>query len=62
MLSHIFQFLRSEDGPTSVEYAILLGLILMAIIGSIAVIGTITQESFNYSKSEIERTFPDFGV
>lgn len=62
MLPQIVQFLRSEDGPTSVEYAVLLAMILMAIIGAIAVIGTITQESFNYSKSEIERTFPDFGT
>ncbi|GAA4427363.1 Flp family type IVb pilin [Bremerella cremea] len=62
MLPKIVCFLRSEDGPTSVEYAILLAMILMAVIGSITFIGTLTKDSFNYSKTEIERTFPDLGV
>ncbi|MBA2116253.1 Flp family type IVb pilin [Bremerella alba] len=62
MLPKILHFLRAEDGPTSVEYAIMLAMILMAVIGAITVIGVITQESFIYSKSEIERTFPDLGV
>lgn len=58
MLAKILQFVRSEDGPTAVEYAIMLAMILMTVIGSIAVIGNLTQDSFNYSKSEIQRTFP----
>ena len=58
MLPHILRFVRSEDGPTSVEYAIMLAMILMAVIGSIAVIGNLTKDSFGYSKTEIERTFP----
>ncbi|MEW4452555.1 Flp family type IVb pilin [Bremerella sp. JC817] len=62
MLPKIVRFLRSEDGPTSVEYAILLAMILMAVIGSITFIGTLTKDSFNYSKTEIERTFPDLGI
>ncbi|MFN3148334.1 Flp family type IVb pilin [Bremerella sp.] len=62
MLPKILNFLRSEDGPTSVEYAIMLAMILMAVIGSITFIGMLTQDSYNYSKNEIERTFPDLGV
>ncbi len=62
MLPKILHFLQSEDGPTSVEYAIMLAMILMAVIGSITFIGVLTQGSFNFSKSEIERTFPDLGV
>ena len=62
MLPKILRFIRSEEGPTSVEYAILLAMILMAVMGSIAFIGSLTKDSFNYSKTEIERTFPDLGV
>ncbi|PQO36152.1 Flp family type IVb pilin [Bremerella cremea] len=62
MLPKICKFLQSEDGPTSVEYAIMLAMILMAVIGSITFIGMLTQGSFNFSKTEIERTFPDLGV
>jgi len=62
MYAKLKNFLVSEDGPTSVEYAILLAMILMAVIGSITVIGVLTQGSYNYSKDEIERTFPDLGV
>ncbi|QDU73861.1 hypothetical protein Pan97_08610 [Bremerella volcania] len=62
MLPKILHFLRSEDGPTSVEYAIMLAMILMAVIGAITFIGMLTQDSYNYSKTEIERTFPDLGV
>lgn len=62
MLPKILNFLRSEDGPTSVEYAIMLAMILMAVVGAVTFIGVITQGSYNYSKTEIERTFPDLGV
>lgn len=32
-------FLASEDGPTSVEYAVLLALILAAVLGAIGAVG-----------------------
>ncbi len=35
----IRHFMASEDGPTAVEYAVLLALILMAIIGAIGAVG-----------------------
>ena len=37
-------FLAAEDGPTAVEYAVLLGLI---IIGSIVIIGTLGGQVLN---------------
>jgi len=33
------RLLREEDGPTSVEYAVMLALILVAIIGAIGAVG-----------------------
>lgn len=35
----IRRFYRSEDGPTAVEYAVLLALIVIAAIGAIRALG-----------------------
>lgn len=39
----IRRFLTATDGPTAVEYAVLLAMILMAVITSIAAVGTQTS-------------------
>ncbi len=39
--------LRREDGPTAVEYAVMLALVLMALIAGIAQIGGLTSTMFN---------------
>jgi pilus assembly protein Flp/PilA len=38
----IRHFVASEDGPTAVEYAVLLALILMAVMGAIGAVGAQT--------------------
>lgn len=40
----LMDFLREEDGPTAVEYAVMLALILMVVIGSVATVGMETVE------------------
>ena len=35
----ISRLIREEDGPTAVEYAILLGLIMLAIVASVSYVG-----------------------
>jgi pilus assembly protein Flp/PilA len=40
-------FLKKEDGPTAVEYAVMLALILVAIFAAVANIGTTTSEMYN---------------
>jgi len=32
MISRVRQFVTSEDGPTAVEYAVLMGLIIVALV------------------------------
>jgi len=59
MVHSIAHFLKSEEGPTSVEYAIMLAMILMVVVGAITTIGVITHDSYEHSKNEIVRTFPD---
>lgn len=39
MFRQIARFLREEDGPTAVEYAVMLAMILMAVLGVIGVVG-----------------------
>ena len=39
-LSQVRQFVESEDGPTAVEYAVMLALIVVAIVGIVAALGT----------------------
>lgn len=40
-------FLKKEDGPTAVEYAVMLALILVAIFAAVANIGTTTSEMYD---------------
>ena len=40
-------FVKREDGPTAVEYAVMLALILVAIFAAIANIGNTTSEMYN---------------
>jgi pilus assembly protein Flp/PilA len=36
---HATDFLRREDGPTAVEYAVMLALVVVVCIGSLVVLG-----------------------
>ena len=50
----IKHFLQSEDGPTAVEYAIMLALIVIVCLTAIQAIGTNTNSTFERIASEIE--------
>jgi pilus assembly protein Flp/PilA len=41
------QFIKAEDGPTAVEYAIMLALIVMVCLTAIQVVGTNTSEMYD---------------
>ena len=47
VLHSVKNFLVSEDGPTAVEYAIMLALIVIVCIGAVQTIGTNAQAKFN---------------
>ena len=36
VISRVQRFMVSEDGPTAVEYAVMLGLIVVAIVGVVS--------------------------
>ena len=41
------EFLKREDGPTAVEYAVMLALIIVVCLASISLIGTNANTTFN---------------
>ncbi len=41
------RFLVSEDGPTAVEYAVMLALIIIVCLTAIGTVGTKTSATFN---------------
>jgi pilus assembly protein Flp/PilA len=43
---HFKSFLRSEEGPTAVEYAVMLALIIVVCIGAITTLGANTNQTF----------------
>ena len=52
MLPHIrrrvVEFLKAEDGPTAVEYAVMLALIIVVCIVAISALGSNASNTFNY--------------
>jgi pilus assembly protein Flp/PilA len=49
----IVGFLKREDGPTAVEYAVMLALIIMACIASVNALVSATDQSFKSTDSKI---------
>jgi pilus assembly protein Flp/PilA len=53
----IWQFLREEDGPTAVEYAVIVALILAVCITGFLFLGRETNESMDSSSVAISGAF-----
>jgi pilus assembly protein Flp/PilA len=43
----LWNFVKSEDGPTAVEYAVMLALIVVVCIAAISVLGSNANNTFN---------------
>lgn len=41
------RFLVSEDGPTAVEYAVMLALIIVVCLAGVSAVGTKANDKFN---------------
>ena len=46
MLSRVKSFLKSEDGPTATEYAVMLALIIVVFITAVTAIGNSASAQF----------------
>ena len=49
-------FLHSEEGPTAVEYAVLLALIIIICLASIRILGTNSNKAYGTVGASIGRT------
>ena len=54
IVSKFLRFLRDEDGPTAVEYAIMLALIFGVIIASVGTLGSETNTMYEDVSGEVE--------
>lgn len=53
VLHSVKQFLVSEDGPTAVEYAVMLALIVVVCLTAIQAVGTNANNKFNAVKNAL---------
>ena len=47
VLSRVAEFLQREDGPTAVEYAVMLALIIVVCLAAISVVGKNASATFS---------------
>ena len=53
LTAKVVRFLQSEDGPTAVEYAVMLALIVVVCLTAIQAIGTNANVTFNSIASQL---------
>ena len=53
----VVRFLRDEQGPTTVEYAMLLLLVFLAVLTALVGLGQSTADSFEDSSNSVEQAF-----
>jgi pilus assembly protein Flp/PilA len=56
LTSHLSAFLRGEDGPTAVEYAVMLALIIVVCISAITSLGSNANNTFSYVATQVGAT------
>lgn len=55
-IKNVRAFLQAEDGPTAVEYAVMLALIVVVCLISISTIGTRSNTTFNSVSTKLGGT------
>ncbi len=50
---NVVKFVKAEDGPTAVEYAVMLALIIVVCITAITALGTNANNTFSYVGNKI---------
>jgi len=52
----VLGFLKNEDGPTAVEYAVMLALIIVVCVTAITTLGTNANTTFSYVGTQVGGT------
>jgi len=50
----LIRFLKSEDGPTAVEYAVMLSLIIVVCLTAISALGTQANNNFSATDAKLK--------
>lgn len=58
-ITRLGKFLREEDGPTAVEYAILLAVIILSSIGAVLMTGDVQKALWIDSGNTLSGAFQD---
>ncbi|MFO0941904.1 MAG: Flp family type IVb pilin [Pirellulales bacterium] len=53
-MAKLLRFLRNEDGPTAVEYAVMLALIIGTCAGVVHTLAQATRSNFDKSSQSID--------
>ena len=53
LITKVQKFMQAEDGPTAVEYAIMLALIVIVCIAAVQAIGAATNNAFENVATEL---------
>ena len=53
---HAVNFLHNEDGPTAVDYSVMLALIIVVCITAITTLGSNANNTFSYVDTKVGRT------
>jgi pilus assembly protein Flp/PilA len=52
-MQHVVNFLNNEDGPTAVEYAVMLALIIVVCVAAIQTLGFNANNTFSFVGSSL---------
>ena len=56
LTAYVVNFLKREDGPTAVEYAVMLALIIVVCITAITALGSNANNTFSYVAAQVGKT------
>ena len=57
LLKKLCRFHRDQEGPTTVEYAVMISLIVAVCSGSVILLGDRLKDSFDDSSTAIDQAF-----
>jgi pilus assembly protein Flp/PilA len=55
-VSPLADFLKSEEGPTGVEYAVMLAWIIVVCVTAVTALGTNANNTFSYVATQLGKT------
>jgi pilus assembly protein Flp/PilA len=53
LLQATHNFLQAEDGPTAVEYAVMLALIIVVCISAVTALGSNSSNTFSFVATQV---------